>query len=74
MGLSGQVGLRHLTDVADAETILEAGDVVLRPWRDTDVPALVEACQDPEITRWVSIPRPYASTDGEAFIEETKPM
>jgi RimJ/RimL family protein N-acetyltransferase len=53
---------------------LEAGDLRLRPWRDSDVSALVSACQDPEIARWVSIPQPYGPDDAEAFIEASRVM
>jgi RimJ/RimL family protein N-acetyltransferase len=56
------------------ETILDLGDIVLRPWRESDVPALVVACQDPEIARWVSIPQPYGPADASAFVEEALAM
>jgi RimJ/RimL family protein N-acetyltransferase len=54
---------------------LRDGDLVLRPWSDEDVPALVEACNDPEITRWIPvIPSPYAESDALAFIRgEVRP-
>lgn len=55
---------------AGAGITLDLGDLCLRPWRATDVEALVEACQDPEIARWVSIPQPYTAADARAFIEE----
>ncbi len=38
---------------------LTDGVVTLRPFRDSDVPALVAACQDPEIPRWTGVPSPY---------------
>jgi [ribosomal protein S5]-alanine N-acetyltransferase len=60
------------TDRAGA--ILDLGDIVLRPWRDADIPALVAACQDPEIARWVSIPQPYQLADAHAFISESRSM
>jgi RimJ/RimL family protein N-acetyltransferase len=40
----------------------------LRPWRDSDLRALVAACQDPEISRWTRVPRPYGETDGRAYL------
>jgi [ribosomal protein S5]-alanine N-acetyltransferase len=40
----------------------------LRPWREGDVPALVEACQDAEIPRWTVVPSPYTEVDGRAFV------
>jgi RimJ/RimL family protein N-acetyltransferase len=48
---------------------LRDGDLVLRPWTEEDVPALVEACNDPEIPRWIPvIPVPYTERDGLAFV------
>jgi RimJ/RimL family protein N-acetyltransferase len=39
--------------------ILTDGVLTLRPPGPQDVDALVEACQDPEISRWTRAPRPY---------------
>lgn len=48
---------------------LRDGDLVLRPWKAADAPALVAACNDPEITRWIPvIPSPYTEADALAFI------
>jgi RimJ/RimL family protein N-acetyltransferase len=44
-------------------------DLVLRPWVEEDVPWLVAACNDPQITRWIPvIPSPYTEEDARAFI------
>ena len=40
----------------------------LRPWRDADLPALVAACQDPEIARWTRVPANYGETDARAYL------
>lgn len=50
-----------------AQPLLD-GPTALRPWRDTDVDALVAACQDPEIGRWTAVPRPYRGTDARAYL------
>jgi RimJ/RimL family protein N-acetyltransferase len=42
--------------------------VTLRPWRESDIPAIVEACQDPEIPRWTTVPSPYTEEDARAFV------
>jgi len=43
--------------------------LALRGWHDDDVPALVVACNDPEIARWIPvIPSPYTEEDARAFI------
>jgi RimJ/RimL family protein N-acetyltransferase len=48
---------------------LRDGDLLLRPWREDDVPALVAACNDPEISRWIPvIPSPYTEADALAFV------
>jgi RimJ/RimL family protein N-acetyltransferase len=54
---------------------LRDGDLVLRPWTEDDVHALVEACNDAEIRRWIPvIPRPYTEADALAFIRgEARP-
>ena len=44
------------------------GPTVLRPWRDTDVRAVAEACRDPEIARWTSVPENYSEADARAFL------
>jgi RimJ/RimL family protein N-acetyltransferase len=37
---------------------LRDGSLLLRPWREEDAQAVFEACQDPEIPRWMPmIPR-----------------
>ncbi|MEU3452789.1 GNAT family N-acetyltransferase [Micromonospora sp. NPDC006766] len=38
--------------------IIEDG-LLLRPWRAEDADAVCRACQDPEIQRWTTVPRPY---------------
>jgi RimJ/RimL family protein N-acetyltransferase len=47
---------------------LTDGPTTLRAWRDTDVPALVAACQDPEIPRWTPVPQPYGEADARAYL------
>lgn len=44
------------------------GVTALRPWRESDVPAIVEACQDPEIPRWTSVPADYGESDARAYM------
>jgi len=44
-------------------------DLTLRPWTEDDVPALVAACNDPEIGHWIPlIPSPYTEEDAIAFV------
>lgn len=47
---------------------LSDGAVALRPWTERDIPAIVAACQDPDIPRYTSVPSPYTTEDGAAFV------
>ncbi|MGH7904235.1 MAG: GNAT family N-acetyltransferase [Candidatus Dormibacteraceae bacterium] len=47
---------------------LTDGEVLLRPWRGSDLPALVAALQDPEIPRWTRVPTPYTGADAGRFL------
>lgn len=45
--------------------------LVLRPFSEADVPAVLAACQDPGIQRWISaLPVPYTEADARSFITE----
>jgi RimJ/RimL family protein N-acetyltransferase len=47
---------------------LTDGEIVLRGWTLSDVPALTVACQDPEIPRWTVVPSPYTERHARDFI------
>ena len=48
---------------------LSDGVVRLRLMADGDLPAIVEAVQDPEIARWIPlVPVPYSLDDAERFL------
>jgi RimJ/RimL family protein N-acetyltransferase len=49
---------------------LRDGPTALRPWCDEDVPALVRACQDPEIPRWTRVPSPYGESDARMYMQQ----
>jgi RimJ/RimL family protein N-acetyltransferase len=53
--------------VLPAEPLID-GPTSLRPWRDSDIPALVAVCQDPEISRWTRVPSPYGEADAKLFM------
>ena len=48
---------------------LSDGVAALRPWTAADVPALVEACQDPEISRRTLVPTPYTEADARGYLQ-----
>jgi RimJ/RimL family protein N-acetyltransferase len=73
-GGNGAGGSRDRARPPGASVELALGDVVLRPWRDADAPALLAACQDPEIARWVSIPQPYTAAAARDQIAEWQSM
>jgi RimJ/RimL family protein N-acetyltransferase/ADP-ribose pyrophosphatase YjhB (NUDIX family) len=43
----------------------------LRPWKASDLPAIVAACQDPEIHRWTRVPVPYGEDDAREYLAAT---
>jgi [ribosomal protein S5]-alanine N-acetyltransferase len=47
---------------------LEDDAIVLRPFTQEDVPELVAALADPEISRWTRIPFPYTEEDARDFL------
>ena len=50
--------------------VLEAGGLRLRPWREADVPRIVEACRDERTQLWLGrMPNPYTEADARAWLE-----
>ncbi|MGC4853133.1 GNAT family N-acetyltransferase [Micromonospora sp. DT4] len=47
--------------------IVEDG-VLLRPWREADADGVHRACQDRDIQRWTTVPRPYLSEHAHDFV------
>ncbi|MBV9022355.1 MAG: GNAT family N-acetyltransferase [Streptomycetaceae bacterium] len=45
--------------------------LLLRALRRSDVQAVYEACQDPDIPRWTTVPSPYTHRDATEWIERT---
>jgi RimJ/RimL family protein N-acetyltransferase len=58
---------RHTGVVRLVAPTLSDGDVTVRPAREADIPAIVAACQDPEIPRWTRVPSPYTVEDARRF-------
>lgn len=52
----------------DSDVTLSDGVVALRGWRTTDAPAVLAACQDPLIARFIPIPQPYTEADALGFV------
>lgn len=55
--------------------VLRDGELLLRPWTEDDVDALIAGCNDPEVAHWIpTIPHPYTREDALAFIRgEVRP-
>lgn len=47
--------------------------LVLDAPRESDIPAVFEACQDPEIVRWIPLPDPYTLESAEFFVRSYCP-
>jgi RimJ/RimL family protein N-acetyltransferase len=53
---------------------LTHGSVLLRPWRESDVPAIVSACRDPEIPRFNQfVPPGYTEADAREWLDGLEP-
>ncbi|WP_416901005.1 GNAT family N-acetyltransferase [Micromonospora echinospora] len=52
--------------------IIEDG-LLLRPWRPTDADDVHRACQDPDIQRWTTVPRPYLPEHATGFVTDLAP-
>jgi RimJ/RimL family protein N-acetyltransferase len=48
------------------------GATALRAWREDDVDTLAELCQDPEISRWTTVPAMYTRDDARAYIDSSE--
>ncbi|KDA06480.1 acetyltransferase [Microbacterium sp. CH12i] len=48
---------------------LHTARLELRAPTAADVDAITAACQDPEISRWTTVPSPYSRDDGSGFVE-----
>jgi RimJ/RimL family protein N-acetyltransferase len=59
---------RHTGVVRIAPPTLSDGTFAVRPLREADIPAIVAACQDPEIPRWTRVPSPYTREDARQFL------
>jgi RimJ/RimL family protein N-acetyltransferase len=45
--------------------------LVLRPFREDDVAAVLAVCQDPDIQHWITaVPAPYTENDARFFVRE----
>ena len=47
---------------------IPAGRYRLRRWRPSDAEQVFQACQDPEIQRWTTIPVPYLEEHADGFL------
>jgi RimJ/RimL family protein N-acetyltransferase len=47
--------------------------LVLRPYEEADIPALVEMMNDDLVTAWTSAPHPYTAGDAHDFVTRTAP-
>lgn len=53
---------------------LQTNAIALRPWRDSDVPAIVAACSDALVARFIpTIPSPYTEGDARGWLASQEP-
>ena len=53
---------------------ITAGRLHLRPWSGYDESAVLEACSDPDIQRWTTVPSPYTREDAHAWVTVLSPQ
>jgi len=47
---------------------INLGDLVLRPFRESDAQEIYEICQDPVIQHYTTVPVPYELSSAESFL------
>ena len=52
---------------------LQHGPITLRPAEEKDIVSIYEACQDPTIPQFTTVPSPYRMADAISFIREQAP-
>ncbi|MFF1572079.1 GNAT family N-acetyltransferase [Leifsonia sp. NPDC058292] len=52
---------------------LRSARLVLDAPREADIDAVLRACQDPEILRWIPLPHPYTRESAEFFVRSYGP-
>lgn len=56
-----------------ADVRLRSERLLLLPWGEEHIDAITEACQDPDIQRFVPLPAPYTRADAEGFVRRVAP-
>lgn len=51
------------------EPPLTDGVVLLRPRRESDIPRIVEACNDPDTSYYTTVPAPYTEADAREWLD-----
>jgi RimJ/RimL family protein N-acetyltransferase len=63
-----------MTELPFPDPPLGAGGIRLRRWRESDVAAIVAACSDPPVARFIpTIPTPYTEEDAQSWLESQEP-
>jgi RimJ/RimL family protein N-acetyltransferase len=60
--------VRRVQPLPVPEPALGDHAVVLRAWREEDLPAMVAACQDPLLSRYIGTPSPYGEADARRWL------
>ena len=53
--------------------MIEVGAYTLRAWQGDDTAFVFEACQDPDVARWTTVPRRTGPGDAAAFVQRPRP-
>ncbi|MFJ8309423.1 MULTISPECIES: GNAT family N-acetyltransferase [unclassified Streptomyces] len=66
---------RHMTTPLPVfpDISISTDRLVLRPFEDADVPALIEMMNDEQTVAWTSVPHPYTARDAEDWVRHIAP-
>jgi RimJ/RimL family protein N-acetyltransferase len=53
--------------------VLNSARLILRPWQESDVPAIVAIMADPAMHQFLPLPNPYSEADAVQYVSETAP-
>lgn len=61
-----------MSRIPSDEPVVEAEGLVLRAWREDDVPTMVELFDTAEMDRWTPLPSPFDEAVARAYVERAR--
>ena len=66
-------GAAHDYPLSFPDISISTDRLVLRPFEDGDIPALIEMMNDEQVVAWTSVPHPYTARDAEDWVRHDRP-